>query len=531
MRLLPDCARRIVPACVAIVGAILLVLSGAAPAVAQQQLQPFVEMLTPKTGPVTGGNEVVVQTDPQNLEITEVRFGTKTATIKSIFRRNPLSHDVTVIVPPGTAPGMVQVTVKTTAGWSIPPAGGEADYTYTATQTQNNTNGTNNAGAGVRDPLNDPQIRALVAAQASALRRLTSGSTDAVHRRMEMLHEDDVPNVVNTISIAGGPTDLAPSARYYDDPLMRNSTMGLQAINSAAEMPRMKPAEKTKPQPQPVLESPYKVWVSGNFFFGNGHGNTMSGASKNKFALSGLAAGFDTDVMPGFKGGFALNLADDVNDLGADGGRVTNRNIGGSLYGSWRIASGFHVDSAFGYGYLSITSRRVDTAGSSLYSGDRSGHGFNGSVALSYDYKYDAMKIAAYSRLDATYATLASYTETGGVDALAYRSASVTGQSAALGLRGEYPLEQEWGTLVPFGRAEYRRLFSGALNQTMSYTDTPTTTYQLSNTGFDRDIVTGTLGLEARNGKDLSASMEYLISGGVGGVHGQGMRGSLRVSF
>ena len=84
---------------------------------------------------------------------------------------------------------------------------------------------------------------------------------------------------------------------------------------------------------------------------------------------------------------------------------------------------------------------------------------------------------------------------------------------------------------MPFGRAEYRRLFSGALNQTMSYTDTPTTTYQLSNTGFDRDIVTGTLGLEARNGKDLSASMEYLISGGVGGVHGQGMRGSLRVSF
>jgi outer membrane autotransporter protein len=507
-------------------------LPGTRPAFAQVQLPPFVEALTPKTGPVTGGNEVVVQTDPQNLEITEVRFGTKTATIKSVFRRNELSHDVTVIVPAGNAPGVVQVTVKTTAGWSTPPATGEADYTYTATQTQNNTNNnTNTQGAGARDPLNDPQIRALVAGQASALRRVTSSTVDSVHRRMEMLHEDDVPNVVNNLSIAGAPTDLSPTARFYEDPLMRNATMGLghQAINRVAEMPRMKPAEKTKPQP--LQEAPYRVWVSGNLFFGGGQGNTMSGASKMKHVLSAIAAGFDTDLTSALKGGFAVNIADDTNDLGTNGGRVTNHNFGGSLYGSWRIASGFHVDGALGYGFLSITSRRVDMSGTTIYTGDRSGHGFNGSVALSYDYKYEAMKIAAYSRLDASYATLASYAESGGVDAMTYKSASVNGQSAALGIRGEYPVEQEWGTLVPFGRAEYRRLFSGALNQTMSYTDAPGTSYQLTNTGFDRDVLMGSLGLEARSGKDLSARMEYLVSGGVGGLHGQGMRGSLRVSF
>jgi outer membrane autotransporter protein len=531
MRLLLECAQRIIPALVALG---LLALPGTAPAKAQQ-LQPFVEMLTPKTGPVTGGNDVVIQADPQNLEIVEVRFGTKTATIKGVVRRNPLSHDVTVTVPAGDAPGVVQVTVRTTAGWSIPPATGEADYTYTAVQTQNNNTNTNantnNQGAGARNPLNDPQVRALVAAQASALRRVTSSNIDSVHRRMEMLHEDDVPDVVNNLMVAGSPIDLVPTARFYEDPLMRNSVMGIghQAINRAAEMPRMKPAEQTKPQP--LQEAPYKLWVSCNFFFGNAHGNTTSGASKMKHVLSGIAAGFDTDVMPGLKGGFAVNIADDTNDLGLDGGRISNRNIGGSLYGSWRIASGFHVDSALGYGYLSITSRRIDTAGANAYTGDRSGHGFNGSVALSYDYKYDGMKVAAYSRMDATYATLASYTETGGVDAMTYKSASVNGQSAALGLRGEYPLEQEWGVLVPFGRAEYRRLFSGALNQTMNYTDAPGTSYQLTNAGFDRDVLMGSIGLEARSSKDLSARMEYLVTGGVGGLHGQGMRGSLRVSF
>lgn len=510
------------------IATILILLAGTLTG-AQAQLAPFVERLTPNTGPLAGGNQVVIQADPQNSTITEVRFGTKTARIVNTVTRNPLSADVTVVVPAGDAAGTVEVTLKNAVGWSTPPASGEARYTYTAGNQANNNANTN---TGTRDPLSDAQVRALVSAQASALRRLHSTSMDPVHRRMEMLHEDDVPDVVNGLSVSGASSDMPSGARFYEDPLMRNATMGQasQAINRAAEMPRMKPAQQTKPQ-QPLQDAPYKLWVSGNLFFGGGQGNTMSGAAKTKFALSGVAAGFDTDLMPDLKGGFAVSIGDDNADLGTDGGRIANRNIGGSLYGSWRVASGFYLDSALGYGYLSTRSRRLDSASNVVYTGDRSGHGFNGSVALSYDYKYDAMKLATYLRGDATYATLGSYTETGGTSALNFNSATVSGQSVALGLRGEYPLEQEWGTLVPFGRAEYRRLFSGALNQTMSYTDTPGTTYQLANSSFDKDVLMGSLGLEARAGRDVAARMEYLVTGGVGGLHGQGLRGSLRVGF
>ena len=512
---------------VALIAAFLMVIGSALVSGAQAQLAPFVERLTPNTGPLAGGNQVVIQADPQNSTITEVRFGTKAARIVNMNTRNPFSADVTVVVPAGDAAGTVEVTLKNAVGWSKPPATGEARYTYTAGNQVNNT-----PADGTRDPLSDAQVRALVSAQASALRRLHSTSMDPIHRRMEALHEDDVPDVVNGLRISGASSDMPSGASFYEDPLMRNATMGQasQAINRAAEMPRMKPAQQTKPE-QPLQEAPYKIWVSGNLFFGGGQGNTMSGASKVKYALSGIAAGFDTDLMPGMKGGFAVNIGDDTSDLGADGGRISNRNIGGSLYGSWRLASGFHVDGALGYGYLSVTSRRVDAANAALYSGDRTGHGFNGSLAFSYDYKYDAVKLATYLRADGSYATLGSYTEAGGTSALAFKSASVTGQSMTLGLRGEYPLEQEWGLLVPFGRAEYRRLFGGGLTQTMSYTDTPATTYQLANTSFDKDVLMGSLGLEARAGRDLSARMEYLVTGGVGGLQGQGLRGSLRVGF
>jgi outer membrane autotransporter protein len=504
---------------------------------AQMQIIPFVDGVTPNSGSVAGGERIVIKVDAHGREVTDIFFGTKRANI--ISKTNPTEGItvytmVTVTAPPGDAPGKVNVTARTDWGTSpIPGNSDVTDYTYRAAQQQGGNNNVNNApGNAARDPLNDPQVRALVSAQASALRRVTSTSMDAVHRRLEMLHEDDVPDVVNGLSVSGNSYSTPSDVRFYEDPLMRNATTGLaaQAINRNAEMPRMKPAQQTKP-PQPLQEAPYKIWVSGNLFFGGGQGNTMSGAGKIKYALSGIAAGFDMDLMPDLKGGFAVNIGDDNADLGTEGGRIANRNIGGSLYGSWRVASGIHLDGTMGYGYLTTTSRRVDTIAPAIYSGDRSGHGFNGSLALSYDYKYDAVKLATYLRADATYATLGSYTETGGANALSFNSASVTGQSMALGMRGEYPLEQEWGTLVPFGRAEYRRLFSGALNQTMSYTDTPGTTYQLANASFDKDVLMGSLGLEARAGRDLSARMEYLVTGGVGGLHGQGLRGSLRLGF
>jgi len=519
------------------IATILILLAGTlTSAQAQIQPPPFVDAVTPNSGSLAGGERIVVTVDGNGREVTDIFFGTKRATIVSKTMQDAgfTTYTLaTVIAPPGDAPGKVNVTAKTDWGTSPVPANSDVtDYTYKAAQQQggNNNNNTtnNNPNAGTRDPLSDAQVRALVSAQASALRRLHSTSMDPVQRRLEMLHEDDVPDVVNGVSISGYSSD----ARFYEDPLMRNPTMGqaAQAINRAAEMPRMKPAQQTKPQ-QPLQEAPYKLWVSGNLFFGGGQGNTMSGAAKTKFALSGVAAGFDTDLMPDLKGGFAVNIGDDNTDLGTEGGRIANRNIGGSLYGSWRVASGLHLDGAMGYGFLSTRSRRIDSTTSEAYLGDRTGHGFNGSVALSYDYKYDAMKLATYLRGDATYATLGSYTETGGTNALTFHSATVTGQSVAIGLRGEYPLEQEWGTLVPFGRAEYRRLFSGALNQTMSYTDTPGTTYQLANSSFDKDVLMGSLGLEARAGRDVAARMEYLVTGGVGGLHGQGLRGSLRVGF
>lgn len=525
----------------ALLGALLLIVAGSLISGVQAQIQmpPFVDAVTPNSGLLAGGERIVITVDAHGREVTEVSFGTKRATIISKTQQDvgrTVYTLVTVTAPPGDALGKVNVTVKTDWGTSPVEFNSTAsDYTYKAAQQQGNNNAnnnTNNAGAGTRDPLNDPQVRALVSAQASALRRVTSTSMDAVHRRLEMLHEDDVPDVVNGLSVSGNSYSMPSDVRFYEDPLMRNATSGLaaQAINRNAEMPRMKPAQQTKP-PQPLQEAPYKIWVSGNLFFGGGQGNTMSGAGKIKYALSGIAAGFDTDLMPDLKGGFAVNIGDDNADLGTEGGRIANRNIGGSLYGSWRVASGIHLDGTMGYGYLTTTSRRVDTIAPAIYSGDRSGHGFNGSLALSYDYKYDAVKLATYLRADATYATLGSYTETGGANALSFSSASVTGQSMALGMRGEYPLEQEWGTLVPFGRAEYRRLFSGALNQTMSYTDTPTTRYQLANSSFDKDVLMGSLGLEARAGRDLSARMEYLVTGGVGGLHGQGLRGSVRLGF
>ena len=396
---------------------------------------------------------------------------------------------------------------------------------------------------GIRpDPTADKTVRAIVAAQAGATLRMASVQIDTVQRRLETLHEDDVPGFANGVSISA-PSGLPPGASPFDDPVLRGQGFSKSEAGNALDRTFDKTfgkdpnlaSEKAAPRNSFGLleKSRFKVWTAGSVIFGGVHISTLGVVTKSYFTLAGVTAGVDTQLMDGLRGGFAMSYSGERADLGDDGSRMNSRGLTGSLYGSWRVTGKFFLDGTLGYGDMSFSTKRFDANAANFITGQRQGKMVFGSLALSYDAKMGPLKFSPYARLDVIDATLNAYTEAG--DAywtLSYEKAGLASRSLVLGLRGQYDFEQPWGVISPTWRLEYRRALSGELRQMMTYTTDPSASYGLTATGSDRDTLSAALGLKAQARGDVAGSLEYMLSGGVKrGLQGQGMRGMVKMGF
>jgi uncharacterized protein YhjY with autotransporter beta-barrel domain len=394
---------------------------------------------------------------------------------------------------------------------------------------------------GIRpDPTADKNVRAIVVAQAGAALRMAGMQIDTVQRRLETLHEDDVPGFVNGISISA-PSGLPSGASSFDDPVLRGQGFLKGEAGKAVDRTFDRAFGRDRASDKPgsgsgfgVLEkSPIKVWTAGSVIFGGVQVSSLGVVSKSYFTLAGLTAGLDTQIMDGLRGGFAMSYSGEAADLGPDGSRMNTRGVTGSLYGSWRVQGGVFLDGSLGYGDLNFSTKRYDSNAASFITGQRRGKMVFGSLALTYDAKMGPLKYSPYARLDVIDATLNAYREVGDEYwILAYDKAGLGSRSLVLGLRGQYDFEQPWGVISPTWRFEYRRALSGELTQMMTYATDPTTSYSLTANGADRDSLSAALGLKAQSRRDLSASLEYLLSGGVkSGLQGQGIRGMVKIGF
>ena len=375
------------------------------------------------------------------------------------------------------------------------------------------------------NPADDSHVRAIVAAQAAMTRRMADTQIDTVQRRLEALHGEDTPAFLNGLSVSG-PRDLPRGAGPFDDPVLKDQAFTFGAAGRALD--RWLGASFGTFEPLPV-----KVWTAGSVMTGGANFSSPGVVTKTHLTLSGLTAGVDAIFMQGVKGGFAVSYSGGANDLGDDGSRMKSRGITGSLYGSWRVKDRVFLDGLVGYGDMAFSSRRYEANATGLLAGERRGNLFFGSLALSYDAALGPLKFAPYGRLDLMNASLNAYAETGDANwTLNFDKATLSSQSLALGLRGEYGIEQPWGLLSPTGRLEYRRLMSGELTQAMGYAAQPSDAYALTTAPADRDMVSASLGLKAKGAGDVTGSLEYLLSGGLkSGLQGQGLRGAVRVGF
>ena len=457
------------------------------------------------------------------------------------------------VTGPGAAPsGTVDFMDGTEKLASVAVSGGTASFTITKplkagphamkavwsgdTNYVANSSSVVTVTSGRPDPTADKNVRAINALQVATVQRVATMQIDQVNRRLEMLHQEDVPAFMNGISVSA-PQQMTGTPSAFDDPTKQDGLAlrnpAARALDDTLKIDDRMQAKASNRSFGTLENSRFKVWTAGSVIFGGVNVSSLGVVTKTHFTLGSLTAGVDTKLMDDVKGGFAVSYSSDSNDIGTDGSKMNSRSLAGSLYASWKLTDRFFLDGNLGYGGASFDSKRFDGNAAAFINGDRSGRMLFGSLALSYDVKDGPLFYAPYARLDVIDATLNAYTESGDANwVVSYDRATMGSKSAVLGLRGEYAIPQTWGTLSPTARVEYRRMLSGDVTQMMSYANEPGTTYSLTTTGADRDMFSGALGLTARSDGDVTGAVEYVLSGGTkSGLQGQGVRGRLRVGF
>lgn len=359
----------------------------------------------------------------------------------------------------------------------------------------------------------------------------------ALHLRLETLHEEDVPAFSNGINFSQSGNLPSGVRSYEEDPWVRgsNATPAGRSIDAVIRNDRFNPnINKTENLTLPKLTAPqqFHVWTAGSVMFGGMNYSGLGSASRTNFTLAGLTAGVDAKIAEGLRAGFAVSYSSESSELGGGSGDIKTNMTAGSLYASWKVDRNIFIDALLGYGFANFTSQRMDSNLLIKMPGQRTGHIIMASLGTSYDDKMGSLKYATFARMDIASINLGSYTEQGGESwSIMYQSMQTTAQSLVLGVRAQQDIDDRWGVLSPFGRLEYRHALTVAGVQSIAYSGEQNATYTISPSPTASGTLTGTMGLRAVDRKRLSGSVEYSLSGGQGGVVGQGLRGAMRVGF
>ena len=371
------------------------------------------------------------------------------------------------------------------------------------------------------DPAQDPDVAGLVRAEVGAMQRFGQTQIDNVNRRLEDLHDDDIAPLSNGVGMSSAdqiPSGLSSLAAIGPP----RPAAAAQGINAAAPQSGTLGAR--------LLDPKFHVWTGGTLSFGK---QSATGLADNRFSTSGVSAGLDTSLADGLKAGVAFGFGSDRTSVGTAGTRSDGSFYSATAYASWRVMPQTFLDATLGYGAASFDTRRFIPADSSVVNGKRHGSEIYGSLALTSEQAWGALKFAPYARLDVMRLTLGQSTETGSdIWALTYRRLNQTSVSGVLGLRAHYPVLMSWGTLTPTARLEYRHAFDGSYRQTLNYADQPAGPfYGLSDRASARDLLSASLGLGAMTLTGLAASFEYQVSLSPQRVESQAVRARLSTGF
>lgn len=268
------------------------------------------------------------------------------------------------------------------------------------------------------------------------------------------------------------------------------------------------------------------MWTAGQITIGKSK-NSSSSATNESEALN-LAIGMDKSDKDSMFG-FAVNGSKDMTDIGTDGSKQKSYGASLSIYGGFNADSLPPMEFILGVGHMDIKSTRID--GSQTLTGSRDARTVFGSVGvLSEAIEYRKTTITPYSKLEAAYIDLGSYSESGGTLALSFDNQIVKQAMLKVGVDTTYETEWYNGKLTPFTRFEYAYDFSPSSNADMHYVG-DSTNYRLTT---DKNAVSNwtlRLGSDYAHTTGASTSVFYERTESINSGHSDSVQLKVSIPF
>ncbi|ATN37805.1 hypothetical protein ACO34A_29015 (plasmid) [Rhizobium sp. ACO-34A] len=363
------------------------------------------------------------------------------------------------------------------------------------------------------DPSLDPEVIGLVRAQTETAKRFADTQITNFNQRLEQLHNEGERRS-NSVGVkVGVEQDPDHSEQAYAPHENASRNPALDAIGRASP---------TSAGSSPDLQSAPVESLFGEFAFWSGgfvnFGTNDNGAINLDHTLVGVSAGVDYRFTPELTAGFGVGYGRDVTEVGSNGAESQGEAFSLAAYGSYRPIPGFFLDGLAGYSVMSFDSLRYVTATGDFATGLRSGDQVFVSLSAGNEYRNDGLLISPYGRLSGSHSTLDAFSETGAdMWNLTYGEQGIDTLSGTLGLRFEYAIPMDWGTLTPRGRLEYTHDFEGSSRTSLGYADTDTLPYGLDVETFSRDHLAIGLGLNAQLGDSWTLGLDYRTAFGANG--------------
>jgi uncharacterized protein YjdB len=387
------------------------------------------------------------------------------------------------------------------------------------------------------NPANDLRVRGLVTAQVDLTRQSVAINISTNQRRLEMLHQKDVPTISNGISL--GPTSASENPFYqYSDTSRLDQSDTINKIfqgASSSQLALNEPIEsKSKSMFSGLFKPDFNIWTSGQIVLGGQvlYSPDLLASQKTKFSISGLSFGVDKALTDYLKAGVSVSFSSEETQSRDRTTKVNGNSGTGSFYASWNPLGFLFIDGILGVQTARFLNNRVDSNSGSNISGQRIGRSLFYSLSASYDNKWGRFLFAPYFRFDQMMGKLGAWSENGDPEwALSYSDLPFRSQSFTLGLRGQYDFQYDFGIISPLFRIEISRLVDGQYSQSMNYALYGSQTYFLVSTATMRSSYFANLGIKFNNISNFDSMIEFGFGGDGREFQSRGARGSLNFRF
>ncbi len=387
------------------------------------------------------------------------------------------------------------------------------------------------------DPWQDSEVIGLLNAQADTARRFAQHQITNFQRRLEQLHDQGdrrASSVDVHLGFTQNPSNTA--AQQIDRMIASSHGAALKARQSqrgaAATLPGVLaygPDGSSSAagdmaglgvSPDSPLAGPdlglLAIWSGGFVNFGE----RDNGGLDLDHTMVGVSGGLDYRFSEGFIGGFGVGYGRDRTDIGQNGTASDADAYSAAIYGSYKPIDNLFIDALIGGSWMNFDSIRYVAANGDFATGSRDATQLFGALTAAYEFVDEVWVISPYGRVEFSRSWFDGFSETGGgVYGLTYSDQTIDTLSGVLGIRANYAIQMNWGTLSPGVRAEYTYDFQGSSRASLGYTDLSGPPYSVDVDPAVRDHLALGLSLDFQFDSDWTLGLDYRTS--IGGSNNQ----------